>query len=102
MDCRNCGAPMELFDRRRYYHGNHGSTFPCIESPEVDGARVLRPHEAALPSPLCQATLMRALLDDRSVVDHCQQCRGLRMARATFGEAITVRRALAAGAAAPP
>jgi phage terminase large subunit GpA-like protein len=62
---------MELFDRRRYYHCNHCGTFHFIESPDVDGVRVLRPHEAALPCPLCQATLMQALLDDRSVVEHC-------------------------------
>jgi Zn-finger nucleic acid-binding protein len=93
---------MELFERRRYYHCNHCGTFHFIETPEVEGVRVLRPHDAALPCPLCQATLMRALLDDRSVVDHCQQCRGLLMARATFGEAVWRRRARAAGLAAPP
>jgi Zn-finger nucleic acid-binding protein len=93
---------MELFERRRYYHCNHCGTFHFIETPEVEGVRVLRPHDAALPCPLCQATLMRALLDDRSVVDHCQQCRGLLMERATFGEAVWRRRARAASLAAPP
>jgi Zn-finger nucleic acid-binding protein len=93
---------MELFDRRRYYHCNHCGTFHFIESPDVDGVRVLRPHEAALPCPLCQATLMQALLDDRSVVEHCQRCRGLLLARPTFAEAVALRRARASGAAAPP
>jgi len=102
MDCRNCGAPMELFERRRYYHCNHCGTFHFIEAPAVEGVRVLRPHDAALPCPLCRATLMRALLDDRSVVDHCQQCRGLLIARPTFGEAVALRRARASGAALPP
>ena len=93
---------MELFERRRYYHCNHCGTFHFIETPEVEGVRVLHPHDAALPCPLCQATLMRALLDDRSVVDHCQRCRGLLMARATFSEVVTIRRARAAGPAPPP
>jgi Zn-finger nucleic acid-binding protein len=45
---------------------------------------------------------MRALLDDRQAVDHCEQCRGLLMARSTFGEAVWTRRASASGPAAPP
>jgi hypothetical protein len=27
MNCRNCGAPMELFDRRRYFFRRHCGTF---------------------------------------------------------------------------
>lgn len=93
---------MELFDRRRYYHCNHCGTFHFIETPEVEGVRVLQPYDAPLPCPLCQAPLMRALLDDRSIVDHCQQCRGLLIARSTFGEAVWRRRARASSHAAPP
>jgi Zn-finger nucleic acid-binding protein len=93
---------MELFERRRYYYCNHCGTFHFIEGPEVEGVRVLGPHDGGLPCPLCQATLMRALLDDRSVVDHCQRCRGLLIARPTFGEAVEVRRARASGGALPP
>lgn len=93
---------MELFDRRRYYHCNHCGTFHFIKSPEVDGVRVLRPRDTRLPCPLCQAPLMHALLDERGLVDHCQQCRGLLMARATFGDAVSWRRAQVSGPPTPP
>jgi Zn-finger nucleic acid-binding protein len=93
---------MELFDRRRYHHCNHCGTFHFIETPEVEGVRLLEPQGDALACPLCQAALRRALLDDRSVVEHCQQCRGLLMQRATFGEVVALRRARSPSAIVPP
>jgi hypothetical protein len=93
---------MELFEQRRYYSCNHCGTFHFIETPAIEGVRVLGPHDAALSCPVCKAALVGALLDDRSRVDHCDQCRGLLIARPTFGEAVWTRRASASGPAVPP
>ena len=97
MDCRNCGAPMELFERRRYYHCRHCGSFHFIEAEEREGVRVLGRTADAANCPLCRAPLVRALVDDRHGVDHCARCRGVLMPRETFGALITDRRTNAAG-----
>jgi hypothetical protein len=53
MNCRNCAAPMELFDRRRYYFCRHCGTFEFLERGEVDGIRVLEQQAGALPCTRC-------------------------------------------------
>jgi Zn-finger nucleic acid-binding protein len=101
MNCRNCAAPMELFDRRRYYFCRHCGTFEFLERGEVDGIRVLERQAGALPCPLCRAPLAKALLDDRHVVQHCEQCRGVLLERSAFTGAVMGRRARATGPGAP-
>jgi Zn-finger nucleic acid-binding protein len=93
---------MELFDRRRYHYCNHCGTFHFIETPEIEGVRLLEPQGVVRSCPLCQSALLRALLDDRSVVEHCQKCRGLLLPRATFGEVVALRRARSSSAVVPP
>ena len=102
MNCHNCGAPMELFDRRRYYYCRHCGTFHFIQTEALDGVRVLERRDAARACPLCDVPLAHAQLDDMLVVEHCERCRGILMARATFGQAVTLRRARATGAGVPP
>jgi Zn-finger nucleic acid-binding protein len=93
---------MELFERRRYFFCRYCGSFHFIESAETDGVRVLD-RSAALPCPVCSATLATALLDDLHTIHHCEGCRGVLMPRSVFVEAITARRAFAAGpATAPP
>jgi len=46
MNCRNCGAPTELFERRRYFFCTHCGSFSFINTPEVEGVRVLGPSGA--------------------------------------------------------
>lgn len=88
---------MELFERRRYYFCNHCGTFHFIETPAEDGIRVLdRPH-AAMPCPHCAAPLAKSLLDDAFPVEHCERCRGLLIARASFAQAVARRRARQTG-----
>lgn len=90
---------MELFDRRRYYFCRHCGSFHFIETEALDGVRVLERQGAALrPCPLCGGRLSTAQLDDALVVEHCERCRGVLMARATFADAVTLRRARAQGA----
>ena len=101
MNCRNCAAPMELFDRRRYYFCRHCGTFEFLERGEVDGIRVLERKADALPCPLCRAQLAKALLDDRHVVQHCEQCRGVLLERTAFTGAVMGRRARVTGPGAP-
>jgi Zn-finger nucleic acid-binding protein len=93
---------MELFDRRRYYSCNHCGTFHFMDTPAIEGVHVLGPHDVARSCPICTATLMRALLDDRATIEHCEQCRGLLMPRQAFGEAVWARRASASGPGLPP
>ena len=102
MNCRNCGAAMELFERRRYYFCTFCGTFSFIETPAVEGVRVLERPAAARSCPLCTIPLVKALLDDVYSVEHCEQCRGLLLARATFAEAIPLRRAREPGPPAAP
>jgi hypothetical protein len=47
MNCLNCGAPMELFARRRYYFCTFCGSFSFIDAPAVHGVRVL---ERPVPS----------------------------------------------------
>jgi Zn-finger nucleic acid-binding protein len=102
MNCRNCGAPMELFARRRYYFCTFCGTFAFIDGPAIAGVLVLERPVDARPCPLCAAPLASALLDDAFDVEHCERCRGLLLARRTFAEAITRRRAREAGPPAAP
>jgi Zn-finger nucleic acid-binding protein/DNA-directed RNA polymerase subunit RPC12/RpoP len=97
MNCHNCGAAMELFDRRRYYFCRHCGSFHFIETEALDGVRVLARDAAALPCPLCAEHLASAQLDDTFVVKHCERCRGVLMARSTFADVVTLRRARASG-----
>src|SRR5687767_12909261 len=102
MDCRNCGAPMQLFERRRYYYCDYCGTFHFIDTPAVDGIRVLERAPAALPCAVCSAPLAKSLLDESHLIEHCEQCRGVLMPRAEFAAAVTMRRARESGAPAPP
>ena len=102
MNCRNCGAPMELFERRRYYFCTFCGTFAFIDSPEVEGLRILERPVPAPGCPLCRAPLAKALLDDHDLVEHCEQCRGILLERATFSAAVTRRRARESGEPALP
>ncbi len=96
---------MELFERRRYYFCNHCGTFHFItnmEAPAEDGIRVLERSQAGVPCPLCAAPLAKSLLDDAYSVEHCEGCRGLLIARASFADAVARRRARQAGPPAEP
>jgi Zn-finger nucleic acid-binding protein len=102
MNCRNCGAPMQLFDRRRYYFCTHCGAFHFIDPPAVEGVQVLERSTAAGPCPLCAAPLAKSLLDDAYPAKHCERCRGLLLSRAAFADAIVRRRAAASGPGTAP
>jgi Zn-finger nucleic acid-binding protein len=101
MNCRNCGAAMELFERRKYYYCTYCGTFHLIETSDQDGVQVLeRPGGA--PCPVCAAPLAKALLDTVHAIESCEQCRGVLLPRGAFVDVINIRRAHASGAPTTP
>ena len=93
---------MELFERRRYYYCRYCGTFHFLDVPAVEGIQVLERAPDAPSCPVCHNRLARSLLDNVHVVEHCDGCRGALMARATFAQAVSHRRAWASGSPAPP
>ena len=102
MNCGNCGAPMQLFERRRYFFCRHCGTFHFLDAPDVDGVQVLAQSPQARACSICNGALARALLDGAHPVEYCQGCRGVLMPRRTFAEVITRRRAWATAVPIPP
>jgi len=101
MNCNNCGAPMELFERRRYYVCRHCGSFHFLDAPTIDGLQVLERLPARVCS-ICRATMSRALLDQSHPIEYCEKCRGVLMARRTFAEVIARRRAWASNTPSEP
>jgi Zn-finger nucleic acid-binding protein len=101
MNCRNCAAPMELFDRRRYYFCKYCGTFEFIEGSGGDGIQVLERRGDA-PCPLCAAPLAKSLLDETHPVQYCEKCRGILIERSAFAHAVQQRRARATGPGTAP
>lgn len=103
MNCRNCGAPMELFERRRYSFCRHCGSFHFIDAGAGhDGVQVLERAANAAPCPVCAAPLAKALLDGTHAIQYCEQCRGVLVSRGAFVDVTTTRRAFAEGAPVPP
>lgn len=102
MNCHNCGAPMELFERRRYYFCQHCGSFHFIERTETDGVQVLAAPDGEKTCPVCTTALSRSLVDLKHGVDHCERCGGLLMPRSSFAQVVNQRRAWASGPPAPP
>lgn len=101
MNCDNCGAPMELFERRKYFFCRYCGSFHFIQTPETDGVRVLD-RSGTLPCPVCSATLAKALLDDVHPIHYCEHCRGVLLPRSVFVDTTTARRAFASTPAVAP
>lgn len=102
MNCGNCGAPMELFERRRYYFCRYCGTFRFLDGPETDGVQVLSRTEQTRGCPLCGKPMAKALLDQAHAIEFCEACRGALMPRASFAAVVEQRRGWATGAPGPP
>lgn len=100
MNCRGCGAAMELFERRKYFFCRYCGAFHFIETAVADGVEVLAREEA--PCPVCAAPLAKALLDKTHSIRYCEQCRGVLLPRPVFADVINTRRAFATDAPTPP
>jgi Zn-finger nucleic acid-binding protein len=101
MNCRNCGAAMELFERRRYYFCAYCGTFDFIETSPQDGVEILERSHGA-PCPVCAAPLAKALLDNVHPISYCERCTGMLVPRGSFVDVITSRRAAANGPTVTP
>ena len=88
---------MELFAARRYYFCAHCGTFHFLDAPAPEGVQVIERPASPRPCPLCDAPLATSVLDEAHVVEHCERCRGLLLARAVFAEAVARRRARETG-----
>ena len=97
---------MELFERRRYFFCTFCGSFSFIDTPEVEGVRVLERPVPARDCPLCGSPLAKALLDDAFAVEtasavagSCSRGRGFGSHRPPAGTRL--RRPRSAGPARP-
>jgi Zn-finger nucleic acid-binding protein len=93
---------MELFARRRYYFCRYCGTFHFLDSPEIDGIRVLEMPATPLSCVRCRGQLSIAQLDGAHPVQYCTTCRGALMPRPTFADVVYARRTWATGAPMAP
>jgi Zn-finger nucleic acid-binding protein len=95
VNCPNCGAAMAI-SAKGYYICAHCGTNAFPEAVDRDGVRVLGPGDPALACSLCKTALVRAMLDEY-LIDYCEKCRGVLLARKSFAEIVWRRRAWAVG-----
>jgi Zn-finger nucleic acid-binding protein len=93
---------MELFARRRYYFCRYCGTFHFLDSPEIDGIRVLELPATPLSCVRCRGKLSMAQLDGAHPVQYCTTCRGALVPRPTFADVVYTRRTWATGAPVAP
>jgi Zn-finger nucleic acid-binding protein len=95
MNCRNCGAAMELFEARGYFFCRYCGSFHFPESTGNDGVRVVGRGERSAQCPVCKEPTAQALLDDTHPVHACEKCRGILVPRSAFARVVNTRRAWA-------
>jgi Zn-finger nucleic acid-binding protein len=100
MNCRNCGAAMELIAARRYSFCRHCGSFHFPETLD-EGIQVIGRDSGTAPCGICKRPLATAVLDDRFEARYCESCRGVLLGRARFVEIIDARRAVATTPAVP-
>ena len=94
MNCRNCGAAMELHAARRYFFCAHCGSFHFPERVDAE-VQVLGAPAAPAACPVCRVSLKAAVLDDRVEARYCEPCRGVLLSRADFAHLVEARRAWA-------
>jgi Zn-finger nucleic acid-binding protein len=102
MNCTNCGAPTELFERRRYAFCQYCGAFHFLDAPAIDGLQVLARRKDARACRVCRGPLARAVLDAVNAVDYCERCRGVLLTRQSFAQVVAQRRAWATGPSTTP
>ena len=95
MNCRNCGAAMELFEGRGYFFCRYCGSFHFPDSVGADGLRVVGHGDRPASCPVCRVAMAQGLLDDAHPVHYCETCRGVLVPRTTFGRVVNSRRAWA-------
>lgn len=102
MNCRNCGAVMELFASRGYFFCKYCGSFHFPETAGDDGVRVIGAKEEPQDCAACGKALVSALMDESHAVQYCQNCRGVLLPRTAFASIVQKRRAWATGQPQPP
>jgi Zn-finger nucleic acid-binding protein len=102
MNCRNCGAAMELVASRGYYSCRYCGSFHFPDSVTGEGVRVVGPATRPLACPACNGPLAAALVDEAHQVQYCGRCRGVLLPRSAFVDVITRRRSWAGEPPSPP
>ena len=82
MNCQNCGAPLRTASNRDYSVCDYCTTV-AFREPDVDGIVVLG-ENSVLPCPICQRTLVTALVNDTDIL-FCDRCRGILCDQPAFG-----------------
>ena len=95
MNCRNCGAAMDLHTARHYFFCGHCGSFAFPESATDDGVKVLQP-DAGTSCPVCDKPLAAAVIDARIDARQCEHCRGVLLSRANCATIVEQRRLWAA------
>jgi Zn-finger nucleic acid-binding protein len=94
MNCRNCGAAMELLGARRYFFCRHCGSFHFPDTVD-EGVRVLAREHGQRQCGVCKQSLATAVLHDDVDAEYCERCRGVLLARTHFAELVERRRAWA-------
>jgi Zn-finger nucleic acid-binding protein len=88
---------MDLFAARGYFFCRYCGSFHFPESANDQGVKILVDASGPLPCPACQQHLATATLDGSHAVHYCRNCRGILLARGSFGDVVRMRRAWASG-----
>lgn len=101
MNCPNCGAPMELIQRRHYFVCPYCTTFhfPEEDARGTDGVAVVG-AATGLNCPVCEHALVEGLIEGQPV-QYCANCRGLLATNGDFREITLKRRAQRTASAEP-
>src|SRR5262245_60424644 len=90
MNCRNCGAAMDLVAGRDYFRCDYCTSF-YFPNETGDGVRVVG-GPSGLACPVCETALQDGRVEGESV-HYCPNCRGFLAANAAFCKMVQERRA---------
>jgi Zn-finger nucleic acid-binding protein len=102
MNCRNCGAAMELMASRGYFFCRYCGSFHFPDTKAEQGVRIVGETPEALACVRCSQLLTSAMLDETHPVRYCRNCRGVLIERRGFAGVVEKRRAWATETPAAP
>jgi Zn-finger nucleic acid-binding protein len=95
VNCPNCGAPMNIVGDRGYFFCSYCGDF-LFPNATADGVKVLG-EDSSAPCPVCNRSLVSAVVADHAPVLYCRNCRGLLVAQSNFLHVVRELRAQAEG-----
>ena len=92
MNCKNCGAPLELGDSRTILTCNYCQSSTRLEIANDDGDRVVSLElPSGLDCPRCEQQLVKAAIDGQRAT-FCEECHGILIEAPIFNEVSWNRR----------